>query len=339
VPQMVLLQFDDALNDNNMLIYDAIFSGNRSNPGQTCGIKATFFITHNYNDYHYMEKLAKEGHEIALKGMDTDRPISYWTKASEDTLKKDFVTERRIMGLFGRIPEASIQGMRVPFLKGDGNAQFSMMAHNGIRWDSTLSVEPLDIPIWPYSLNYKIPHRCYPPDKQAQCPARSFPGLWEIPLNQFTDTIDGQCSLLGSCARAESVDDMVDSLNKNFNKHYTTNRAPYVLPMSTNWFVPEHLMGLMKWIDEILSTHQDVFFVTGTQAIAWIQNPTPIASLGSFAPWACTPNASVPACEEPHGCNLDGATPAMRNGYMITCMPCPTFFPDFGIPDGEVLDA
>jgi hypothetical protein len=254
-------------------------------------------------------------------------------------LQKDFVTERRIISKFGRIPESSMQGMRVPFLKGDGNAQFSMMAHNGIRWDSTLSVEPLEIPVWPYTLNYRIPHKCYPPDKGVQCPARSFPGLWEMPLNQISGIFDETCSVLGSCTRAESVDDVVAMLDKNFNKHYTTNRAPLVLSMSTNWFVPEHLVGLTRWIDNVLTTHSDVYFVTTAQAIAWVQNPTPVASLGSFAPWQCPQTNSVPVCEEPHGCNLEGATPQMRGSYMITCALCPSFYPDFGIPDGEVLDA
>ncbi|OQV16221.1 Cullin-4A [Hypsibius exemplaris] len=339
VPQMVILQFDDPVNDNNIPMFDAFFSGNRSNPGSQCGIKATFFISHEYNNYQYTEKLAKDGHEIALKGIDNDRTEAYWTKSSEDKLQRDFVTERRIISKFARIPEATMQGMRVPFLRGSGNAQFSMMAHNGIRWDSSLSAEPLDIPVWPYTLNYKVPHKCYPPDKQVQCPARSFPGLWEIPLNQIVGTFDETCSILGSCTRMDNVDDVVDMLNKNFDKHYSTNRAPLVLSMSTNWMVPSHFMGLMNWVDNILATHKDVFFVTATQAISWIQNPTPVASLGSFAPWKCSANNSVPVCEEPHGCTLDGATPAMRGSYLITCEKCPSFYPDFGIPDGEILDA
>ncbi|GAV02038.1 hypothetical protein RvY_12651 [Ramazzottius varieornatus] len=338
VPQMIALQFDDAINDNNIPIYDAIFAANRSNPNG-CGIRGTFFISHEFNNYQYTEKLAKDGQEIALKGVDNDRPESYWLKTSEDKLQREFVTARRIISKFARIPEASMQGMRVPNLKGSGNAQFSMMAHNGIKWDSTMSAPPSDIPLWPYTLNYRIPHRCYPPEKQAQCPARSFPGLWQVPLNQLTGVFDEQCSVLGSCSRAESVEDMSAMLEKNFQKHYSTNRAPLILSMSTNWFVPEHLVGLINWIDSTLAAHRDVYFVTTSQIIAWMQNPTPLSSINSFAPWACPPNATVPVCEEPHGCNLEGATPQMRGGYMITCLPCPAFFPDFGIPDGEVLDA
>jgi hypothetical protein len=338
-PQMVMLQFDDSINDNNIPIYDAIFTGNRTNPNK-CPIHGTFFVSHEFNNYQYLEKLIKSGHEIALKGVDNDRPESYWLKSSEDKLQKDMVTERRIISKFARVTEDRMKGMRVPFLKGAGNAQFEMMARNGIVWDSTMSVEPLDIPVWPYTLNYRIPHKCYPPEKQAQCPARSFPGLWEIPLNQLKGIYDESCSVLGACGRAESADDLVAMLDQNLMHHRSTDRAPLVLAMSTNWFVPEHLDGLLKWIDKVLADPKsNVYFVTVSQVISWIQNPTPISNLGSFAPWQCPASKDAPVCEEPHGCNLDGATADMRTGYMITCVPCPSFYPDFGIPDGEVLDA
>lgn len=67
---MIYGLFSDAINDNNIAIYDAIFTPNRTNPGSQCGIKATFFIAHTYNNYQQLEKLAKSGHEIALKGVE-----------------------------------------------------------------------------------------------------------------------------------------------------------------------------------------------------------------------------------------------------------------------------
>ncbi|XP_055346705.1 cullin-4A-like [Paramacrobiotus metropolitanus] len=339
VPQMVLLMFDDAINDNNIPIYDAIFTANRTNPGQQCPIKATFFVTHVFNNYQYLEKLAKSGNEIALKGVDTDRLEPYWTKATQEKLVKDYVSERKIISKFGRIPENTMTGMRMQYLKGAGNAQFDFMAKNGIKWDSSIAIEPLDSPIWPYTLDYRVPHRCWPPEKQAQCPARPFKGLWEIPLNTLAGVYDETCSVLGSCSRAESIQDMVAMLDKNFQKYYTTDRAPLVLSMSTNWFVPEHLLGLMQWIDTTLTTHKDVFFVTASQAIQWIQNPTPLDQIGGFDPWKCPQPNPVPVCDEPHGCNLEGAVPEMRGNYMITCLTCPAFYPDFGITDGEVMEA
>ena len=50
VPQMITITFDDAVNVNNIDLYDEIFNGQRRNPNG-CDIKGTFFITHKYNNY------------------------------------------------------------------------------------------------------------------------------------------------------------------------------------------------------------------------------------------------------------------------------------------------
>ena len=49
---------------------------------------------------------------------------------------------------------------------------FQVLASYGFTWDSTINVPPLPVPVWPYSLEYKIPHECRP----GTCPTRSFPG-------------------------------------------------------------------------------------------------------------------------------------------------------------------
>lgn len=62
-PQMVLLTFDDAINDENMELFDDILNYNNPN---NCPIKATFFVSHQYNNYQYTQKLWNYGHEIAI---------------------------------------------------------------------------------------------------------------------------------------------------------------------------------------------------------------------------------------------------------------------------------
>ncbi|KAG8228565.1 hypothetical protein J437_LFUL008643 [Ladona fulva] len=65
VPQMVMLTYDDAISQ---LLYDDYYSKNmfnRQNPNG-CNISATFFTTHEYNDYHMTYQMYRQGHEIAL---------------------------------------------------------------------------------------------------------------------------------------------------------------------------------------------------------------------------------------------------------------------------------
>ena len=61
--------------------------------------------------------------------------------------------------------------------------QFLMMREFGFVYDSSIAAPVSDPPLWPYTLDYQIPHKCL---GQRRCPSRSFPGIWEMPLNQIT---------------------------------------------------------------------------------------------------------------------------------------------------------
>lgn len=66
VPQMILLSFDDAINNDNWDIYTRIFqTSGRENPNG-CPLRGTFFVSHQYNNYHQTQMLWNKGHEIAV---------------------------------------------------------------------------------------------------------------------------------------------------------------------------------------------------------------------------------------------------------------------------------
>ena len=56
VPQMITITFDDAVNNNNIELYNEIFNGKRKNPNG-CQIKATFFLSHKYANYSAVQVL------------------------------------------------------------------------------------------------------------------------------------------------------------------------------------------------------------------------------------------------------------------------------------------
>lgn len=64
VPQMITITFDDAINNNNIDIYEKIFKEGRNNPNG-CQIKATFFVSHKYTNYSAVQELHRRGHEMA----------------------------------------------------------------------------------------------------------------------------------------------------------------------------------------------------------------------------------------------------------------------------------
>ena len=64
MPQLVLLTFDDSVNDLNKGLYKDMFENNRVNPNG-CPIAATFYVSHEWTDYKQVQNLYADGHEIA----------------------------------------------------------------------------------------------------------------------------------------------------------------------------------------------------------------------------------------------------------------------------------
>ena len=73
--------------------------------------------------------------------------------------------------------------MRVPFLRVGWNRQFVMMQEFGFVYDSSVTAPYSEIPFWPYTLDYRIPHKCV--GEGVKCPSRSFRGIWEMVMNQL----------------------------------------------------------------------------------------------------------------------------------------------------------
>ena len=63
-PQLVILTFDDSLNDLNRKLYESIFHPIRRNPNG-CPISATFYVSHEWTDYSHVQNVYSDGHEIA----------------------------------------------------------------------------------------------------------------------------------------------------------------------------------------------------------------------------------------------------------------------------------
>lgn len=77
----------------------------------------------------------------------------------------------------------SAAGVRAPFLRVGWNRQFVMMREFGFVYDSSITAPFSEIPFWPYTLDYRIPHKCV--GQGVKCPSRSFSGIWEMVMNQL----------------------------------------------------------------------------------------------------------------------------------------------------------
>ena len=64
IPQLVLLTFDDAVNDLNKGLYRDLFEVDRKNPNG-CPKASTMYVSHEWTDYSQVQNLYSDGHEIA----------------------------------------------------------------------------------------------------------------------------------------------------------------------------------------------------------------------------------------------------------------------------------
>jgi len=250
---------------------------------------------------------------------------------------------RTMLGLWANVSEYDILGIRAPRLKPGGNDHFNMMLDYGFVWDSSVSVPPQRVPVWPYTLDYKIPHEC----RSGGCPTSKYSGIWEVPLNShFIAGYDGgHCPYLDQCVLFNfEPAEILAWFQEDFNRHYQNNRAPYIMAFHTNWFneanLIEGLNQFLKWVQ----TQDDVWFVTMTQALLWMSEPKKVSELSQYADWDCRKDerAPPPACNLPTSCPLafrppSGVDKSWKPGtrYMQTCFSCPKQYPWLYDVDGD----
>ncbi|XP_055707047.1 chitin deacetylase 1 [Phlebotomus papatasi] len=341
VPMMITVTFDDAINNNNIDLYKEMFNGRRKNPNG-CEIKATFFVSHKYTNYSAVQETHRKGHEIAVHSITHNDDERFWSNATVDDWAKEMAGMRIIIEKYANITDNSVVGVRAPYLRVGGNNQFTMMEEQAFLYDSTITAPLSNPPLWPYTMYFRMPHRCH--GNLQSCPTRSH-AVWEMVMNELdrredpgNDEYLPGCAMVDSCSNILTGDQFYNFLNHNFDRHYEQNRAPLGLYFHAAWLKnnPEFLDAFLYWIDETLANHNDVYFVTMTQVIQWIQNPRSINELKSFEPWRekCTVEGT-PACWVPHTCKLTSKEVPGETINLQTCVRCPNNYPWINDPTGD----
>jgi len=317
--------FDGAINTNNFEFYNTLLKITRNNDTGECPIRGTFFMIHNYNNYAMTEYFYSKGHEIAVSSV-TGQSLQF---ANETTWRKEVTKMKEYLERFASIPQDEVLGVRAPRLKPGFDDQFKVIVEEGFVWDSSVSTkggDTADYPIWPYTLDYRIPHKC----KIDSCPTKAYPGLWEIPANihQVDDQSGGQCSYLDQCVFAHFDEtDVFNWLKEDFLRFYDGNRAPYTLPFHTNWFThPHQVKGLIKFVRWTLALPDPVYYLTATEVLLWMSEPTD--EVLKELTGQCNELGRPAPCRAPTTCKLAHE----QNGvgefrYMSTCNECPNDYP------------
>ena len=114
LPQLVILTFDDSLNDLNKKLYESIFHPIRrlvhfdvqlhhfkiiSRNPNGCPISATFYVSHEWTDYSHVQNVYSEGHEIASHSISH----SFGEQFSVKKWLKEIAGQREILSAYGGV--------------------------------------------------------------------------------------------------------------------------------------------------------------------------------------------------------------------------------------------
>lgn len=341
IPMMITITFSGAINGENINVYNKLFQEERLNPNG-CTVKGTFFVSHKYTNYSAVQELHRLGHEIGIFSITNDEDTKYWTEGSYDSWLSEMAGARLITERFANITDGSVVGIRAPYLRVGGNEQFDMMTDQFFIYDSSITAPLGRVPIWPYTLHYRMPHACH--GNALNCPSRSHP-VWEMPINEldrrddpdFDENLTG-CHLVSSCSNIYHKDQFRALLQHNFERHYSTNRAPISLSFDPSWLISNKGFDdvMSEWMSSIITLYPDVYFVTETQVIQWMQNPTSIQGLRDFQEWKdkCAVKGQ-PLCSLPNPCPLTTRELPGETLRLHTCVPCPKNYPWIQDPTGD----
>jgi len=73
----------------------------------------------------------------------------------------------------------------------------------------------------------------------------------------------------------------------NFGRFYRSSRAPFGIHLHADWLLasPEYFDAFQRFVDTLLADFDDVYFVTGHEAVEWMRRPRTVDEATSFPPW------------------------------------------------------
>ena len=303
-PQMVLLTFDDEVDEDMIAVYQRLFEAPsaaagdraadrkwttrttlRTNPNG-CPVSVTFYVSHNGTRYDVVSEFYRRGHELASHSVSHRMPQGYWRNASYSDWDREVSGQRENLArLAVGVSLEAIGGVRAPYLETGGDAQFKMLIDRGFEHDASFMTGPnADGGVWPFTLDYPASTEFC---SNVNCPRKRYAGLWELPLNRWMGA-DGQaCSMADGCVPvANDRHDAFAYFLQNFNRFYRGNRAPFGVHLHADWLTknPAYLDGFELFLD-VLADKKDVFVVSARQVIEWMRSPRTLNELEHFEPW------------------------------------------------------
>ncbi|XP_054156547.1 chitin deacetylase 8-like [Oppia nitens] len=312
IPQFIIMSFDEAVREESADIYDRIL--NYTNPNG-CPIEATFFVSHVDTNYKRVHELYRRGHEISTHSI-TKTVLGgqeHWKNLDVDGWRAEFGGMKKILSKYADIPISAIVGARAPELQTAGNVTFTALKQEGFLYDSSQPSRAYSAhPLFPYTLDFGFQADCQ--IQPCLKPDQIYPGFWSAPMNDWVTklpigdnkTIDVPCAEVGSCILYDengtyiqnpTPEEFLAVFEDNFNRFYTTNRAPFPLFLRDAWLTydEKRIDALIEFIDRV-TKNKNVYFVSISEVIDWMGRGANNTLLKNFKQTKCEKNPPKDKC-------------------------------------------
>ncbi|XP_055880442.1 chitin deacetylase 8-like [Biomphalaria glabrata] len=287
-PQIVVLAFNDAINDRNYNYYLELLTSNWKN-ANGCPISMTLFVPDVWTNYTQLQQLWLAGAEIAAFGKSGyGQTAEFYKTITKKSLIDEISGQKEQLVKKGKIPAEYIRGFRIPYLYAGGDDMFDVLTSSGFDYDSSLIVNRRTLnspPSWPATLDYSWPFEC----KQGKCPSSSHSSFWEIPIHLFYDFNQTyECQYLDSCAYAVSnEEEAFQLLWRNYLPFYR-NRTPFVLNLRAALLNNEFQRTAIRRLILTFMESPEVYMLSMSQLVDWMKNVTSLTDITHSEPWSCT---------------------------------------------------
>ncbi|KAI0236463.1 hypothetical protein LSAT2_012993 [Lamellibrachia satsuma] len=283
VPQLVVFAFSGPLNKDSWHQLRRIFDNNgkggkkRVNPNGE-RITMTLFVSDvGTDDYCRAGEFYNHGHEIGVTGFKETNSMENLTPMGWQEV---MMGQRENLKKEANIDEDDIHGMRAPALEAGGDKQFmGIQLMNERKWlpyDSSIMFVETALQLWPYTMNFRFTDTI---GRQNHYPGACYPGVWEVPVQRFCDNYNTEYDFIDEWVAATNFEMLYYTIANNFWRHYSTNRAPFIINAHTDWFKrdPFALEAVERFIDVLLAhAEKDVYVVSMDQMLDWVKHPVPL---------------------------------------------------------------
>jgi hypothetical protein len=260
-----------------------------------------------------VQDLYSAGHEVASHTVTHSQPAG----RTEDAWAREAVGQAELLVQYAAVQPSHVRGFRAPFLASGGDPLYRSLARHGLWYDSSLTSEHTDPPLWPYTMGRASPVACAIPP----CPSDRHPGLWQVPLSHMLDLTGHHCPMLDGCRYEEDTESIQRMLTTNFLRFYTAaTKPPFPMAYHAAWFRqrPHREEALHRFLDSILQL-PDVYMVTVQAALEWMRAPRPLP--GPQPALSCPAPPAPPCGPAGRRCEAGGRS-------FVTCAGvCPASYP------------